>query len=62
MENKWWKHFGKIAGVLFVIGLLLFQMSAYGSIELYISGGLIGLAIIITVIYFAMKQNSDEAI
>jgi len=62
MKNQWWKHFGKISGGLFIIGLLLFQMSDYGSIGLYVAGGIIGLAIIITVIYFAMKQNSDEAI
>ena len=62
MKRKWWKHLGKIAAGLFIAGLLLNQQSEYGSVSLYIAGGLIALGIITTVIYFMMKQNSDEAI
>ena len=62
MKNQWWKHLGKIAGAFFIIGLILFQRSEYGTVQLYIAGALIGIAIITTVVFFAIKQNSDEAI
>jgi hypothetical protein len=61
MKNKWWEHLGKVAGGLFMVALIQFNSSKSSSFTEYFAMGIAGIAVILTVIYFVMKQNSDEA-
>jgi hypothetical protein len=61
MKSKWWKPLGIIGGGLLFGGLVIFQLSNESTGEI-IGGCVVGVGVITAVVYFMMKQNSDEAL